>query len=670
MNEYVDSSVLSDSESQRTSSRSSSFTNTISVQVETYWTNATVEDYICGRNESDISTITVINMQVPFNSPNWYRLPSCIASWPRLATISCSYCQMPNFTALPPSVTSVALMYSKGSWTQSDAGVVDDAAHANYFDWSWLSRMPIFNTLSSLNNPISGTLPNHLNHSTIATLTVSTLGTQLVGTISPDFFRRFPALSTLILTGHQLTGTIPYYGLESLVTLSLTNNSFTHWPTLIVNSTVGFRSPSLLQSVQISQNNLVEIPSQSSFRLFSSLKTLTMANNPGLSGTFPNPFETTTLRTAGTLLFQIVANGCAFRGPLPEIPAYQVALYNEATGINQLYLYDNFFTGTIPTSWSTMTINSILLQNNTGLTGALATLNSEGQIISQFVKSSSLLLLKGRGFTGPMFNISTMPTLSSLTLQAPNMDFCSQARNHVGDQSTPLFPRPGMASCDLTNSNASMCAWAYPAICRTSALEPWVEEPVSGCPLPSPGPTFVCINNMWVAYGSVTEETISFPGSSTTIVNGNLTVSSIVVTSSSSSVNVTGCITPTDGTLTVTLILTQADLEAIIKQGGSLTSFLIQQASACHTTFDLVVDTSAIHSCKTIKTNRLSTASTMAATFTVSTSKCNVWWIVLVSVLCGVVLLALIVLIVLVSVSKRVRYIILPFSRKRDGQLL
>ena len=643
------------------------------------------DEAVCNFSTSSSS----LYIYIPPSVPTWFRIPDCVAAWSQLLLLTCNNCQMPKFSMLPSTLTSLGLSAPRGSWTVSEAGTDPSSSNPDYFDWSWLNQFPNLEHVTISTSSLVGTLPNHLSHSKLSYFVLGELP-SLNGTISPNFFIQYPQMITIAISGTQLTGTIPYYGLSSLTSMAIVDSKLTHWPALVSNASAGFGPPSQLVNIDLSNNNLVEVPSD--WSPLSTLSTLRLLNNPNLSGPLPAVFGV----NSSTMTLQ--ASNCSFSGPLPEMPAawngYQARFEVE----------NNLLSGTIPSSWTNQTFSGLALTGNSGLNGSLATLDESGsKIVSQFISGADFLSLGGTGFTGPMFNITSMMLLSSLSFPSSNLDFCSVARHAPSNQSV-LFPsRYGsLADCDLTSSNASECAWAYPSTCTTSSrISPVASNPMSPPPSPttapetpsapmaspaipaspspttatqpiapsscsgdSPGPSFTCSGGKWISPGSVTITTISVPASTTVIVNGNLTTQSIVITSTSSTINVTGCITSQDGSIpTVTLTLTQSDLETIVKNGGSLKSLLLQQSSGCASlsTESLVVDTSAIKSCKTIKTDKIGGAGGLSVTFTVNTSKCNVWWIVLVSVICVVAIIAVVVIAVV--------YVVLQKQKLREGHM-
>ena len=694
--------------------------SSISLTPDDTWTNQSFTTSVCGAYTTSITSLYITPKTT---STKWFRIPSCVSTWSTLKTVSCSNCQMPAFNVLPSSITFLSISNTKGSWTQTEAGTVSDTSTADYFDWSWLPNLPNLSNLFFTSVPLSGTLPNQYSHAKLTYWYFAAVG-PMVGTISPLWFQNYPMLTTMWHSGSKyLTGTIPYSNLQNLDTLMLSDNAFTHWPTFDAS----FPTPTAMTNLDVSSNNLVEIPSEANFQAMTGLGIFNVQNNLNLAVNFPNLFA----RAGSVLLTSVYASNCSFTGSLPPVPSSYAGWY-----LNFQFAH-NQFSGTIPSSWSPCTFSTLALEGNSGLGGALATADSSGNIISQFITSADLLSLDGPGFSGPMFNISQMTTISILSINTPNVDFCGAARQgSAAESQTLLFPSSTLQTCDLRNTNARYCSWAYPSKCVSTPLPPpqaapvpvsvpqtvpqttevvqpipepvsQVEDhpvessppvtmsqpvvevepptpvtapgdpqpvaasvpvPVSGCPLPSPGTAFACQGQDWVSLDSVDQEELNLPTSSSTIVIGNLTASRIRISSLSTAINVTGCITSSTGdSPSITVSLTESDLKKIDENGGSLTRQLISQSSSCAPVSYISVDTSTIKSCKKVKTDQVATSG-IAATFTLDSSKCRVWWIVVVSVVCGVVLVAVVIVVLLVAFSKRVRYTILPFSKPRTAQ--
>lgn len=680
--------------------------STLSIEINNNtYSNTSFESYVC--TNDNINTVTMISILVDASVTGWFRIPQCVSSWTALKIIDCSGCQLPNFTALPTALTQIHIVDGRGTWSEVDAGAMTESLSSHYFDWTWLSRFPDLQTLDLISSNINGTIPSSLSHPLITEFNVNS--NNFAGTVPPSFFLNFPNMASFTASLNQFTGSIPNYGLSTLSEFDLSDNLFTHWPPLLVNDTPGFTAPTSLKTITINNNRLVQIPTEYDFQGMSSLSSFNIFGNTNLSGPFPNLFATFTPRSGSNILFNIQASECNFSGPLPEIPSDQIDVYVAAPQTVELHFYSNDFSGTFPTSWHDLPGATIDISFNPALNGTLATIDANGRVISQFMADAFDLSIGPSAFTGPMFNISTMVNLRTLSLRADGLDLCATARSLSSDkQGTIQFPEPDyLTNCDISSSNSNQCGWAYPSRCVVGSpaslvpfsapvapVNPPVSSPVSTsipvgtapprsaiptdrlpiaptCRKPKPGPTFTCSGTTWISPGSVTQKVIELPPATSTVVNGDLNTSSIVLSSASSSLTVTGCISSGNGSLpSITLTVTQDDLDEIVKKGGKLTTLLLEQDASCETlaSVALVVDTKSVKSCKTVKADKITSSSSLSAAFTINSSKCNVWWIILVSVLCGLVLIAVIVVVVLVACSKKAREKILPYSKRRERQ--
>ena len=615
------------------------------LRVNDSWTVDAFTESFCAMVDESMTEVSLI---VDSMALTWFRFPSCISNATNLSQLSCSFCQMPNFTDLAHlPLNSLSLTSTRGTWSQEDAGT-NTGEFSSYFDWSWLPKLTELSALTMSYSIPNGTFPNDVSHPNLTQLYLGP--SNIAGSIAPEWFTRFPNLAIFHIKSTELAGTFPNYGLEHLTIISASSNVFSHWPPLVTNSTPGFGAPIKLHSIDFGSNSLVRIPSASDFRSMTNLQALTLNDNP-ISGPLPDILDTTELRTS---LIGLSLDGCHFSGSLPEIPSRQTALFTQLS----FSFVNNNLSGTIPLSWKNASFFSLNLLGNNGVNGTLS--SRDGNTIApSFIKDVYTLAMDSSALTGPMFNLSDLSHLFYLAMRTPNIDFCVDARM-ASSNATVLYPSPpSLQTCDLTNTNAYQCAWAYPSICTvdsTPPSNPFSASPIT-CALPSPGPLFTCIDGKWVSSGSVTTTTIAVPPATTVIVNGNLTTQSIVITSTSSTINVTGCVMTPDGSHpTITLVLTQSDLETIVKNGGSLKSLLIQQSPSCAPLdpSTLQIDASGVQSCKTIKTDKVEgNASTLSVTFSVSSSKCNVWWIALIAVLCALLVIAVVVISVVHCVLKK-----------------
>jgi hypothetical protein len=140
--------------------------------------------------------------------------------------------------------------------------------------------------------------------------------------------------------------------------------------------------------------------------------------------------------------------------------------------------------------------------------------------------------------------------------------------------------------------------------------------------------------------------------SSPIIISGNLTTPVVTVT------NVFGNGEPilqSNGCISVGQIvvsLSEEDLKALEKS-GSRTALLTR--SSCTSNAEVVVNGSPKRSCKKIETEPIRSGGSLSATFRINSSRCNVWWIVLISVI-GVVMVGVVVAIAVIQTRKRMAY--------------
>ena len=186
-------------------------------------------------------------------------------------------------------------------------------------------------------------------------------------------------------------------------------------------------------------------------------------------------------------------------------------------------------------------------------------------------------------------------------------------------------------------------------------IEPFTT-PVSsstpfGCPANTrPSLEFVCINGVWTAQ-SVNSTTLVIPsGAGNIIVTGNVTSTSIVINGIGTTITIDGCAT------NLTNIVVEIDAEEIAKLGSKLVQELLSLKNGQNCTNLANVGVSTLvkgSSCKKVKANKVFSGNTLSAAFTVDTSGCNKWWIILVSVICGVVVIGVIAAVVAIHLVNK-----------------
>jgi hypothetical protein len=197
--------------------------------------------------------------------------------------------------------------------------------------------------------------------------------------------------------------------------------------------------------------------------------------------------------------------------------------------------------------------------------------------------------------------------------------------------------------------------------------------PESSRPTVTSGLIITCQNGVWIIVGDVsggTQTPIVIP--SPVIIDGSITVpsgSTIEILPSSGtnnpSITVTGCANISG---TVSIVLTSEDLERISKNGGSEREIALLSASCG--SFNGELQFKAPDSCRKIKSTNAKESQSesggyaLNAVFKVDSSRCNRWWIILVSVLGGILLLILII--VLLALFTPLKFILRPYSKRSN----
>lgn len=291
-------------------------------------------------------------------------------------------------------------------------------------------------------------------------------------------------------------------------------------------------------------------------------------------------------------------------------------------------------------------IKQLDVSNNLNLQGTIpAGLFDYG--ISSFAASHTSL-------TGlaPTFNYTTPSFLVAFYLNNTAIDFCSSASGR--------FPQT-VAKCSMHNTTATNCARAYHYSCLETS-----ETSLACDPATKPSDQFICVGGIWVTNTPVTTPVLTIPGGATqTVVNANVSTSIIVFNGLDSTLTINGCI---NNLTKIQVALTLADLEKLGSSG--LTKVLLQYSSgngSCNNDLSsVVVSTSSPDSCKKVKAKTVDANGTLSGIFTIDSSKCNAWWIILVSVIAAVVVIAVIVFVLLVVFVPSVRQKVRPYSKKRS----
>lgn len=215
---------------------------------------------------------------------------------------------------------------------------------------------------------------------------------------------------------------------------------------------------------------------------------------------------------------------------------------------------------------------------------------------------------------------------------------------------SPAVPLPAQAapssstgpSFAATPSSPSSSPIGLPGA-PSSAPTPHAPE----CRPPAPSSAFTCVDGKWYASGPV-ESNTTIVIASPTVVPGNVTVPSIIFTSTGGSLTVAGCLNLTTGTITIDLTQgTPKDLP------GSVS--INQNATCENSLLDVAVNVKKPESgCKKVnsKVDSTSTKQSLLVLFNTDKSSCNNKWIILGAVLGSVVVLGAVAAIVTITVLK------------------
>lgn len=206
---------------------------------------------------------------------------------------------------------------------------------------------------------------------------------------------------------------------------------------------------------------------------------------------------------------------------------------------------------------------------------------------------------------------------------------------------------------------ALMLAMSHGSVkCDGFESETSTAEPSLTCAVPRPNsPFFACVEGKWVANASITTDVLIFPRDAGDItITGNLTVTTIVFDGIASYLRLNGCYNKVDE---IRILLRDSDLSEIghsdngygnhnnrklVSLGSGNSDCPNISGGVGHP--DVVTDSSMASSCYRVVNAELYTESTPAivAEIKIDNVRCKLWWIILIPVLAGIVLIILFVL--------------------------
>lgn len=427
---------------------------------------------------------------------------------------------------------------------------------------------------------------------------------KMTGTIATTFWTTLSNLASIAMSNNQLDGTLSLYINSKLTSMDLSSNALTQW---IASGNPGSGYP--LTDINLANNKLTTLPD---FQNIPDSVNINLSNNPTLTTALPDlnsPYRNVRLKS-------FLADGCGFTGNLPSF--LFVSTFD-------LRLRNNPLSGTIPTSyqsyvWTNMDVSG------TGLDLCASTLPSTSMTCN--VSATTIDVC-------PCYSARYSTCTSSCVVPA--------APVIIVPIPAPLAPTP-----------------------QTSSPQTTTPPPVAPtCPPPPAG--FICVGGKLIANTSIATPTLTIPAGATVEISGDLSTSSLVFDGLGSSITLKGCANISEG---ITITFTKSDVERLGRSGNktSIQTLLTQDASLNCSSLETVPLSTRLEKsgCKKVKSVKSANESTFGAVFTLDSSSCNTWWIILVSVIGGVVLLAL-GFGLLVAFVPSVRECVRPYSKRKQS---
>lgn len=323
---------------------------------------------------------------------------------------------------------------------------------------------------------------------------------------------------------------------------------------------------------------------------------------------------------------------------LPETSNLQMALSAPGNGFSSLSL---------PTVVPAYYLTLLDVSNMPTLRGTIPSEIFSGFALLTAINVSRTLL------SGPIPNFAALQNdrLSVIDVSNTYLDLCPP--NLVN-----RWAAKGLTQCVMDDTNVNDCRALYPSTCSTS-LATCLNST-------KPSPSFFCQAGLWTS--TSVNGTIVIPaGAVQTVVIGDLGASDVVIQGTGSTLVVLGCV---NNLTSVTIEITQEELQ---KLGTKSLQTLLTYSSddlSCGSLDDVQLITNIKGSgCRKAKTEKVTSEGTMGALFQVDSSKCGKsdrWWIILVSVIGGVLIIVLIIVLLVLCVPK-VRRAVRPYSARPKG---
>ena len=203
--------------------------------------------------------------------------------------------------------------------------------------------------------------------------------------------------------------------------------------------------------------------------------------------------------------------------------------------------------------------------------------------------------------------------------------------------------------------------------------------PPTYCVGTEPSSSFFCVNGVWTFFGTMTTPNLTISG--LVSINGNLnitssnsssaptlTVKGSSLNSSRASLSVSQCV-ESSSNLSVVVELNNGDIDSIYSQSSHQGSFtlLSQEGTNCSLNLSTIpVRVTQSSTCKQVAVSNKSSYNNLSLILDVNGLKCDLWWIILISVIGGLLVIGIVVFLIVFQVSSKLRKIVRPFSLRRS----
>ena len=554
---------------------------------------------------------------------------------------------------------------------------------------NWFANLvaPKSFTLRLNNNLFSGTLPdtllpNGFTSNSISHLVIALHNNEISGTLPPAF----------------LTGSWTQNMTFSIFHFQLDNNEL-EGPIpadLFTKFDVGGTARDIASDRLVGDNDQSEAFSDRSSAIasrsvetaydtylkphFTSVTNISLGENHLEGSIPPELFALVTWTSSAEFTFSITGNSISGQIPDELVPTTRMSAIRLLMGQNKLsgtipsvctnatYVFYhvpfNNLSGPIPPNWCGGYI-SLVLSNNSYISGEIP-----AALLSN--RDLGILNVSGTGISGHLRHpLSNFP--STIDLSYTDIEFCSAPTN------SSLVNRTAAVRCWLDGTQACECPQSYPgcSLVNCAAVTP-ISDPISP-PISSPSPTvspmtppssscplntrpsseFTCVNGTWTAPSITTPRVIVPSGAGSIVVTGNVTSDTITFDGLGSTITIEGCAA---NLTSITVELTESDLERFGRTKSPLQRLLVfpseggANGTNCTDLSHVAVNSiTRSSSCKKVKVEKaiVESGQTLGAFFTVDSSGCNRWWIILVSVVAAIVFIGMVVGIIAIVVWNR-----------------